>query len=78
MTIDNKKSLNSQLYDAVAAIAVASDNLRVAQSRVSDARREECNSINKLNEAQKHFDELVNLVKKNATKGSDWANVKLC
>ena len=36
------------------------------------ARNEETDARNKVNEAQKHFDELVALVKKSAPRNTDW------
>jgi hypothetical protein len=36
------------------------------------ARRDETDARNKVNEAQKHFDELVALVRKSAPRDTDW------
>lgn len=65
-------SLNTQLADAVAALAVANDNLQQMNFLVDRARREETIARNKVNEAQKHFDNLVAEVKKSAPRDTDW------
>lgn len=67
-----KGSVNTQLANAVAACAVANDRLAVVRERLSQAYREESAAINAVNEAQKHFDELVALVKKSAPRDTDW------
>ncbi len=72
-TIDPAKgSLNTQLANAVAACAVANDHLAVVRDRLAVAQREEMYAINKVNEAQKHFDDLVAAVKKTAPQNTDW------
>lgn len=69
---EKPESLNTQLANAVAAVAVANDRL-VHTSRLTDhARREETFARNKVNEAQKHFDDLVDMVKKSAPRDTDW------
>lgn len=68
----SKGSINTQLANAVAAVAVANDRLVVMRDRLREAQREETQAINNVNEAQKHFDELVALVKKSAAHGTDW------
>lgn len=72
----SKGSLNTQLANAVAECAVANDRLAVMRERLCEARREETEAINKVNEAQKHFDELVALVKKSAPYSTDWRRPK--
>jgi hypothetical protein len=73
MSIDpTKGSVNTQLANAVAACAVANDRLDVVRNRLAGAKREETAAINAVNEAQKHFDELVALVKKSAPYSTDW------
>lgn len=67
-----KGSVNTQLANAVAACAVANDHLAVVRDRLAVAQREETYAVNKANEAQKHFDELVALVKKSAPRDTDW------
>lgn len=67
-----KGSVNTQLANAVAACAVASDQLAVVRERLAAALREEATAVNNANEAQRHFDELVALVKKSAPRGTDW------
>lgn len=72
-----EKPLNSQLYDAVAELATLGDQLHRATRRLDDARREETAAINRVNEAQKKFDELVALTKKTtAPSGTDWARAQ--
>lgn len=65
-------SLNDQLANAVAAVAVANDRLARTADITAQARREETAALNELNRAQKHFDDLVATVKKSAPHGSDW------
>ena len=69
---EQKQSLNTQLANAVAAVASAQDYLGRMCELTARARNEETDARNKVNEAQKHFDELVALVKKSAPRGTDW------
>ena len=69
---EQKQSLNTQLANAVAAVASAQDYLGRMCELTASARRNETDARNKVNEAQKHFDELVALVKKSAPRGTDW------
>lgn len=70
--IPSSPSLNTQLANAVAAVASAQDRLQ-RMSELSDAaRRDETDARNKVNEAQKHFDTLVALVKKSAPRDTEW------
>ncbi len=69
---ERKQSLNTQLANAVAAVASAQDYLGRMCELTARARNEEADARNKVNEAQKHFDELVALVKKSAPRGTDW------
>lgn len=71
-TIPTTPSLNIQLYDAVAALATAQDRLARLQDQTARARREETDALNRVNEAQKHFDALADLVKKSAPRDTDW------
>jgi hypothetical protein len=68
----SKGSLNTQLANAVAAVAVANDRLAAMRDSLAAAQREETTAINKVNEAQKHFDDLVAMVKKSAPRNTDW------
>jgi hypothetical protein len=70
-------SLNTQLANAVADVAKAQDQLIDAQREVSRARSRECDAINRVNVAQKHFDVLVAEVKKSAPRDTDWQRVGL-
>lgn len=70
--IPNTPNLNTQLANAVAAVASAQDNLLHMSERVARARSDECAALNKVNEMQKHFDALVAEVKKSAPGGTDW------
>ena len=69
---EQKQSLNTQLANAVAAVASAQDYLGRMCELTARARNEETDARNKVNEAQKHFDELVALVKKSAPRNTDW------
>lgn len=70
--IPTSPNLNIQLANAVATVAQAQDRLVAASSRADAARREETDAINAVNKEQRHFDELVALVKKSAPLKSDW------
>ena len=66
------ESLNTQLANAVGAVAVAADYLTRMREQTAAAQRSETDALNRVNEAQKHFDELVTLVKKSAPRDTDW------
>ena len=70
--IPKTPSLNTQLANAVAAVATAQDYLNRMTMLVETAHRDETNAINKVNEAQKHFDALVAEVQKSAPRGTGW------
>lgn len=70
--IPTTPSLNTQLANAVAALAQANDNLRHMQDLTQRAWREETDAINRVNEAQRLFDALVAEVKKSAPRDTDW------
>jgi len=65
-------SLNTQLANAVLAVVVANDRLDHFREVTSQARRDETTALNNANQAQKHFDELVAMVKKLAPRETDW------
>lgn len=70
-------SLNTQLANAVAELARAEDYLRRMTAQVAEARSKEANAIDKVNEAQRHFDTLVAQVKKAPPGGTDWYRATL-
>lgn len=70
--IPKTPSLNTQLANAVAAVASAQDYLLRMTELTDSARRNETDARNRVNEAQKHFDALVALVKKSAPRDTDW------
>lgn len=70
--IPNSPSLNTQLFNAVAEVARAQDRLKLMRERVALARSDETDALNKVNEAQGHFDALVSEVKKSAMPETDW------
>lgn len=70
--IPTSPSLNTQLANAVAAVASAQDNLLRMRELTNHARSNETDALNKVNEAQRHFDALVALVKKSALRDTDW------
>lgn len=74
---DIQPSLNTQLANAVADVATAQDHLKRMTDRSAAARREEVDAINRVNEAQRHFDALVAEVKKTAPRDTDWRRVAL-
>lgn len=71
-TIPSTPSLNTQLANAVAAVACAQDELEQAARRASEARNRETDARNKVNEEQRHFDALVAEVKKSAPRDTAW------
>ena len=71
-TIPSTPSLNTQLANAVAAVARAQDALDQAARRASEARNIETDARNEVNKEQKHFDALVAEVKKSAPRDTDW------
>ena len=70
--IPKTPSLNTQLANAVAAVASAQDYLNRMAELTGAARRNETNALNKVNEAQRHFDALVAEVKKSAPRETEW------
>ena len=70
--IPKTPSLNTQLANAVADVAKAQDHLRHMSERVATASRDENDALNRVNEAQRHFDALVAEVKKSAPRDTDW------
>lgn len=70
--IPKTPSLNTQLANAVAAVASAQDYYRRMHELANQARRDESAALNKVNEAQRHFDALVAEVKKSAPRDTDW------
>lgn len=70
--ISKTLSLNTQLANAVAALASAQDYYRRMHDLANQARREETAALNKVNEAQRHFDALVVEVRKSAPLDTDW------
>lgn len=70
--IPKTPSLNTQLANAVAAVASAQDYYHRMHELANQARREETAALNKVNEAQRHFDALVVEVKKSAPRDTDW------
>lgn len=75
--IPKTPSLNTQLANAVADVAKAQDHLKRMTDRSAAARREEVDAINKVNEAQRHFDALVAEAKKTAPRDTDWRRAAL-
>ena len=72
----SQPSLNRLLADAVADLAAAGDFHEQKSSALQMARNEETDALNRVNAAQKKFDELVALVKKEAPRSSDWKQSK--
>lgn len=58
------------------ALKTAQEDYEEAKGRAEYARREETNCLNRLNEAQKAFDEAVSALKLDAPYGSDWKRPK--
>ena len=70
-----EQSLNTQLANAVAEVTSAQAYLCRMCELSANARRDETNARNKVNEVQKHFDDLVALIKKSAPRDTDWSLV---
>lgn len=71
--IQKTQSLNIQLTDAVAAVAWDQDYFERMRTLAASARIDETDALNKVNEAQRHFDALVAEVKKSAPRDTDWS-----
>jgi chromosome segregation ATPase len=71
-TIPTSPSLNTQLANAVAAVASAQDRLAAMRESTARAMRDESHARDKVNEAQRHFDALVAEVKKSAMRDTEW------
>ncbi len=70
---DTPKSLNTQLDDALRALARASDYAARCQLQLQQARSNETEARNQVNEAQKELDRLYEEVRKQCSPiGSDW------
>ncbi len=67
-------SLNTQLANAVAAVAATQDYLMRMRELTAHAQRNETDALNKANEAQRNFDALVTMVKKSAVRDTDWSD----
>lgn len=72
---ENPQSLNTQLVNAVASVAVAQDHLKRMTDIREQAYRDESEARTKVNEAQKNFDDLVKQVKKSAPRDTNWRSV---
>ena len=70
------ESLNTQLANALAHVAVAQDHLIRMCELTSYARNNETDARNKVNEAQRHFDALVAQAKQSAPRDTDWTQRK--
>lgn len=68
-------SLNTQLANAVAAVASAQDYFLRMRELTAQAQRNETDALNKVNQAQRHFDALVAEVKKSAPRDTDWRDL---
>jgi hypothetical protein len=71
-SIHNRQSLNTKLYNAVAKLAVAKDELRLKSLRAEEAAHYEGLARAKLIQLQNEFDMLVDEVKKSAPTGTAW------
>lgn len=66
------ETLNTQLANALAAVASAQDYLVRMRAITDSAKRSEIDARDKVNEAQRYFDSLVAQVKKSALQDTDW------
>jgi hypothetical protein len=65
-------NLNTQMANAIAAVATAQDYLDRMRKATAQARREEAIAVNRVNDAQRNFDALVAEVKKSAPIETHW------
>ena len=65
-------NLNDLLSAAATALLEAGHEHANAAAEVAVARRRETDALNRVNAAQKEFDALVALLKKEAPRDSDW------
>lgn len=65
-------TINAMMNEAIIELANAIERHAQAQRRASEARGEECAALNRINEAQKKVDALVQTMKKQSPRESDW------
>lgn len=71
MTEDGK-DIHIKIGQAAAALEEAQKDLVKVSATAREARAQETNAINKVNESQKYFDRLVGLFRKYADYQTDW------
>jgi hypothetical protein len=65
-------TMGERFATAVAELTDAQAHLERMRLITSEARNNECNALNKANEAQKRFDALVAEAKKSAPRETEW------
>lgn len=70
IVIPASPSLNQQLYNSVAALAVFRDQLLAKRQRVAECQHEETLALMALNKEQRRFNKLCALVKKTPPPGT--------
>jgi len=61
-----------KLNELYAEVRLCTSTLAECTARAQQARNQETDALNRLNEAQKAFDEYVVVLRKNAPTSSDW------
>lgn len=73
----SKGSIQTQLSNAISELADAQEALVKAEVRRAQASKEETDAINRVNGCQKRIDELVEMLKSQSPRSSDWHRSKM-
>lgn len=65
-------SLNTLMDNAIVELAQANERLRACDRALGQARSAQCQAINRVNEAQRAFDKLVDSIRKESGNETDW------
>jgi len=71
--MDNQTTIS--LAEAEKILEEATEAYKKADAAYRSAASEKCSCLNRLNDAQKHFDHTVNKIRDRAAAGSDWKQI---
>jgi len=69
--------LNEQIAEAVKILEGETAILRDVQRNLAEFRRAEADSLNRVNEAQKKVDQLIDEMRKTAAPGTGWYSERI-
>lgn len=69
--------LNKQIAEAATVLMNETAILRDMQRNLAEARRAEADSLNRVNEAQKKVDQLIDEMRKTAVPGTGWYSERI-